>query len=150
MAPIGGSQWPVMGIVQEMFYDRQKLGSPELIRAQLEEFVLHYFMRVCHVSRVRAPPPGPPAPQIGPAARDELAARRRAARRRHRVSAALLQARRQRAAIGKFANNERAAIVDLREIGKTYDWILLKVDTPSTSTSRSRRSDRTRRRCRCR
>jgi hypothetical protein len=30
--------------------------------------------------------------------------------------------------IGKFARDQRPAIVDLREMGEVYDWILLKVD----------------------
>lgn len=127
VAPVGGSQVPVMGLVQEMFYDRQKLGSPEPIREQLEEFVLRYFMRVCHVGEPEAASareaasesalrramswlPGEAPPDTGPGYQQLY----------YRLAGA--------GPVGKFTKDERTAIVDLREIGTKYDWILLKGD----------------------
>jgi hypothetical protein len=96
---VRGNPMPVMGIVQESLYDRPKAGSAEMVRAQLQEFVLRYFLRVGHVGE----PGEPPAQQLF----FKLAATGR---------------------IGKFRKAERAAIVDLREVGATYDWIVLKAD----------------------
>src|SRR5438874_7230586 len=50
-APVGGAMMPVMGNVQEMFYDQTRapasLGtdSAEWMAAQVREYVLRYFMR---------------------------------------------------------------------------------------------------------
>src|SRR6185503_16046328 len=45
-APLRDCTLPVMGLVQEMLFDQPKQGSPALVRDELREFVLHYFMRV--------------------------------------------------------------------------------------------------------
>jgi hypothetical protein len=128
VANVGGAEIPVMGIVQEMFYDRQKLGSPEPIREQLAEFVLRYFMRVCHVGEPEAVPARKSAPDG--ALRRAVSWLPGEARRTARTGYQQLYY--QLAAsgrIGKFLREEWPAIVDLREIGPKYDWILLKGDT---------------------
>jgi hypothetical protein len=130
VATVGGARLPVMGLVQEMFYDRQKLGSPEPVRAQLAEFVLRYFMRVCHVGE----PEAVPARQGAPDSALQRALSWLPGESRRRAGAGYQQLYYQLAAsgrIGKFSRQERPAIVDLREVGPTYDWILLKGDTPA-------------------
>ncbi len=95
-AEVGGSRLPVMGFAQDLFFDRQKLGDPDAIRAQLREFVLRYVLRVSGVA-------GTAYQQL------------------YFKLAATGQ-------IGKFVNEERAQVVDLREIGSKYDWIVLRAD----------------------
>src|SRR5262249_33055319 len=62
VAPVGGRDLPVMGIVQEMFYDRQKQATGQTIQPQLKEFVLKHFMRVSHFRQPEAAPAGLPPP----------------------------------------------------------------------------------------
>src|SRR5215471_13151886 len=51
-APVGSSTMPVMGNVQEMFYDQTRAPaslnreSAEWMKSQLREFVMKYFMRI--------------------------------------------------------------------------------------------------------
>jgi hypothetical protein len=124
---IGGAPLPVMGIVQEMFYDRQKMASGETIRAQLKEFVLKYFMRVSHLRQPEAVPAGDPVPLTG--LQRALSWLPDDGERRVGFGyQQLYYKRRDSSKIGKFAPSEQSAIVDLRDIGTIYDWILLKVN----------------------
>jgi hypothetical protein len=126
-AVIADAGLPVMGIVQEMFYDRQKVATGELIRDQMKEFVLKYFMRVSHLRQPEAVAAGDPVP---------LTMFQRmfswlpdAGERRVGFGYQQLYYKlRDSGRIGKFAPEEQSTIVDLREIGTKYDWILLKVD----------------------
>jgi len=131
-APVGGKTMPVMGNVQEMFYDQTRapasLGtdSAQWMASQIREYVLHYFMRTSSFRQPEAyvessqplPPPAlarlswcpaPKASQIGfgftqlffkPVGSGEVRA---------------------------FPGYEGHAIVDQRELGKTIEWLLLKV-----------------------
>ena len=45
-ASLNGKDLPVMGVVQEMVFDKAKQAHPESVRDELREFILHYFMRV--------------------------------------------------------------------------------------------------------
>jgi hypothetical protein len=134
-AEVEGRAMPVMGNYQTMFYDQPKApgGSEEVaarwLRDQVREFVLHYFMRV---SGFRLPeayiPPGGhhrPLPRLlrplswcpeeDPAlvgfGFSQIFSREKGAGR-----------------IGIFPPEQRKAIVDLREIGTKYDWIVPWVD----------------------
>ena len=118
---------PVMGVMQEAFYDRPKKSSPEDVRVQLREFVLGFFMRVSHCQR---PEPAVPADQRAlplfirplswlPDTSDS------------RVGFGyeqLLYKRRDTGEVGKFRPDERGAIVDLRTIGPVYDWVVMRVN----------------------
>jgi hypothetical protein len=126
-APAGGRTIPVMGIVQEMFYDRQKHSTGEDIQAQLREFVLRYFMRVSHLRQPEA-------------VADEKTAPRSTLQRvlswlpdrdERRVGMGYQQLYYKLAGsgqVGKFADEDRYRIVDLRDVGPKYAWILLQVD----------------------
>ena len=125
-AVAAGAARPVMGIVQEMVCDRQRPATAEHVRVQLKEFVLRYLMRASRSwppdaapdgARVE-PPPWPRSlswlpdegPHVGVGYRQRF----------YRLAAT--------GAIGRFpAENERA-IVDLREMGPVYDWIVLEAD----------------------
>jgi hypothetical protein len=114
---------PVMGDVQDMGYDWPKAlhtNWPD----QLREFVLHYFLRVTDFREPEAyvEPSGTMWPvrwpigwcpekhsRIGGFGYQQLF---------YKLSAS--------GEIGKFAEEDRFAIVDLREIGEKYKWILAK------------------------
>jgi hypothetical protein len=126
-APVGGRDLPVMGIVQEMFYDRQKLGGGDAIRAQFKEFVLRYLMRVCQLRQPEAAAETARMPQSS----WERALSWLPDGAEHRVGFGyeqLYYKLRGSGVIGTFSEAERPAIVDLRDIGTVYDWILLRVN----------------------
>jgi hypothetical protein len=110
-----------------MFYDRQKLATGETIRAQLREFVLRYFMRVSHFRQPEAIPAG----QRASTSFFQRAISWLPEEEDRRIGFGYQQLYyklRESGKIGKFAADEQNAIVDLREIGAVYDWIVLKVD----------------------
>jgi hypothetical protein len=126
-AAIAGAPLRVMGILQEMFYDRQKMASPETIRVQIQEFVLRYLMRVSHF---REPEPVPGTRQAG------VSGLQRALSwlpndENRRVGFGYQQLYYKLAGsgqVGKFEKDRMSEIVDMREMGKVYDWIMLKCD----------------------
>jgi hypothetical protein len=126
-APVGGSDVRVMGVVQEMFYDRQKLASGAAIRAQFKEFILRYFMRVSHLRQ----PDAVPEDGRQPRSYVQRALSWLPEDLEHRVGFGYRQLyfkRQGSGVIGKFGEASQHAIVDLRDIGPVYDWILLKVN----------------------
>jgi len=126
-AVIAGAGMPVMGIVQEMFYDRQKLATGETIRAQLQEFVLRYFMRVSHFRQPEAMPAG----QRASHSMFQRAMSWLPEEEERRVGFGYQQLYYKEHAtgkIGKFTKDQQNAVIDLRDVGPVYDWIVLKVD----------------------
>jgi hypothetical protein len=126
-AVVAGAGLPVMGVVQEMFYDRQKMATGETIREQLREFVLRYFMRVSHYRQ----PDAVPAGRRAPSSLLQRAISWLPEEEERRVGFGYQQLYykvRDSGQIGKFTADEQDTIVDLRDIGTRYDWILLKVD----------------------
>jgi hypothetical protein len=127
---VQGKMLPVLGDVQEMFYDQVRAPAghehSKLTLAQMREFVMKYLLRITSFPQPKAysdassPAPPPafthlswcPAPAIvrsgfgftqlfnKPAGSD---------------------------AVQAFPSYERNAIVDQRLIGPVYDWIVLKV-----------------------
>jgi hypothetical protein len=108
-AAVGNAGVPVMGAVCDMFFDRQSAARDDSSAAQLQAFVLKYFLRV-------AADPGRPATLPGQRQRRGAGYRQ------------LYYKRRDSGKIGLFAADQQSAIVDLREIGTVYDWIVLRVD----------------------
>lgn len=126
-AVIAGAGLPVMGVVQEMFYDRQKMATGETIREQMREFVLRYFMRVSHYRQ----PDAVPAGRRAPSSVLQRAISWLPEEEERRVGFGYQQLYykvRESGQIGKFGPDEQRAIVDLRDVGPVYDWIVLKVD----------------------
>jgi len=131
-APVGGAILPVMGNVQEMFYDRARVSaslgaeSAEWMAAQLREFVFKYFMRVSSFRQPEAyvggKQPTPPSALARlswcPAPTPD------------RIGFGFSQLFYKLANSGqiKFVPSyDTYAIVDQREIGKIYEWLVLKV-----------------------
>ena len=126
---LDGQTIPVMGTVDDMLYDRQKDKPTEKSRDQFREFILHYFMRV---SSYR-----PPAAIVG------------TGQARHSDVRTFVQPLswcptgaptlagfgysqqyfklRDSGLVGKFRERDWYTIVDLREIGNTFEWIIVKV-----------------------
>jgi hypothetical protein len=129
---LDGGPLPIMGNVQDMFYDQPKspfasrAESAEWMRGQLREFVLHYFMRV---SAFREPEAFIPQRRIVP---PDFLARlswcpQEDIQRRGFGFRQLYYKLSGTGEVGKFPTRERPAIIDLREIGPKYEWIVLRV-----------------------
>ncbi len=123
---------PVMGNFQEMFYDRPKVPhadhrrAADWMRKQVREFVLHYFMRVsdfrlpeAYVDNRRQPLPLYLRPFSW--------CSREATTWRGFGFQQLFYKRADTGEVGKFPNEQRFAIIDLRELGPKYEWIVMKV-----------------------
>jgi hypothetical protein len=131
-APVGGQTIPVMGDVQDILYDQAKAPSEQTgetaqwVRDQIREFILHYFMRVSDFQQ----PQG--TEEDG---RSAMPAYLRPlslcppgdAQRVGFGFSQLFYKLRESGRIGQFPSEERFAIVDLREIGEKYEWIVVKV-----------------------
>lgn len=127
---LNGRSFPIMGLVQQMLFDQPKQVGPELVRNELREFVLHYFMRVSSFRQPEAY-----------VSRDEY--KKSDVRRAlqpfsfcHRRTdpqvgfgyTQLYYKLRSSSYIGKFPVHLQQRVVDLREIGNTYEWIVLQVN----------------------
>ncbi len=134
-ATVDGSSMAVMGNVQEQLYDRPKMPQEsatsraevaDWMSQQVREFVLRYFLRV---SDFRQPEsfPGevhPPAPSyLRPLSWYANEGDRRRGFGFEQVYYKLKGDNTPR----KFDDHDRFCIVDLREIGTTYEWIVVKV-----------------------
>jgi hypothetical protein len=131
-APVAGTMLPVMGNVQEVFYDQVRapkaLGkdTAEWLSDQLAEFVMKYFMRISSFRQPEAytdttqpvPPPALTRLSWCPNPRD--------ARSGFGFSQLFNKAAGSNT-VYPFPSYDRAAIVDQRDIGKLYEWVLLKV-----------------------
>jgi hypothetical protein len=130
---VQGKTWPVMGNYQEMFYDqpdamgdiddRHKLEW----RNQVREFVLHYFMRVSSFSEPTANiSSGYPDPSgyLGGLSWCQPAVRQQ----QGFGFSQLYCKRRDTGEILKFPAHEKYAILDLREVAKQYEWVVLRVE----------------------
>ena len=131
-ARVAGGEMAVMGNFQEMFFDQPKAPQRMMadaagwVRDQMREFVLRYFMRVSDFRE----PEGYSAPEgrsadgwpdlLSWCPREDVA-------RKGFGFQQLYYKRRDTGEVGKFPAEERFAIVDLREIGPTYEWIVVKV-----------------------
>lgn len=123
---------PVMGNFQTMFYDRPRTPAnlnrqaAEWMHDQIREFVLHYFMRVsafrqpeAYVESGKVVLPGYLEPLSWCPQEDIL-------RQGFGFTQCYFKLR-ESGRIGKFSEAEGTAIVDLREIGSRYEWIVVKV-----------------------
>lgn len=121
---------PIMGNVQDMMFDRTKAPAQvaredvEWSRCQLREFVLRYFMRVSSFRQPEAAvsdtenAPSSWLGRISWCSSPEVV--------REGFGFAQLYYKTPAGEVGKFADTSK--IVDLREIGDKYEWIVLKVD----------------------
>jgi hypothetical protein len=123
---------PVMGNVQEMLYDQSRTPAAsqviaaEWMRDQIREFVLHYFMRI---SAFREPEAYvPDRPFLPPGFLQSLSwCPQEDILRRGFGFRQLYYKLKATGEVGKFPVRERPAIIDLREMGTKYEWIVLRV-----------------------
>ena len=123
---------PIMGNVQEMLYDQprtpaaSRASAAEWMRDQIREFVLHYFMRI---SAFREPEAYvPDRPIMPPGFLQSLSwCPQEDILRRGFGFRQLYYKLKATGEVGKFPTRERPAIIDLREIGTKYKWIVLRV-----------------------
>ena len=130
--PCNSETLSVMGNFQDMFYDRPRAPvhlATELagwMRDQIREFVLHYFMRVSSFRQPEAsvetgrPATPPYLERLSWCPRENIV-------RQGFGFSQLYYKRRDTGQIGKFSSAEEFAIIDLREIGPKYEWIVAKV-----------------------
>jgi hypothetical protein len=125
-ASIHGRNLPVMGTVEEMLYDQPKHSNRERLRDEFREFVLHYFLRVTDFREPKASvnPGSSNLPEwlrdLGWCPDSDF------------VSTGFgysqhFYKKRGSGEVGKFSQEQRFAIVDLRKLTKEYEWIVVKV-----------------------
>ena len=117
---------PVMGLFQEMFYDRPKGSEIRLYRDQLREFVRRYFMRVTDFRRPAAFVPGRRTESQTRVPALSWCPQRSDAREGFGYSQ-LYYKLAGSGRMGKFPREKQAAIVDLATIGPVYEWIVVSV-----------------------
>lgn len=125
---LSGRNVEVMGVLQEMLYDRADtgaLGVLPTIRDELREFIVQYFMRI---SDFRAPVGAVGDDRPAPPVRSPFSwcSGNEASWQGFGYSQ-LYYKLEGSGKVGKFAEGARYAIVDLRELGKTFEWIVMKV-----------------------
>src|SRR5258708_27746791 len=115
-----------MGTVEEMLYDQPKHSNRERLRDEFREFVLHYFLRVTDFREPKASvnPGRSNLPEwlrdLGWCPDSEF------------VNTGFgysqyFYKKRGSGEVGKFPEEQRFAIVDLRQLTKEYEWIVVKV-----------------------
>lgn len=122
-----GSELPVMGIVQQMPYDQRKQAPAAAVRDEFREFICRYFLRVsdfrepqAYVNETRR------APRGGLGELLSWCADERETRRGFGYTQMYYKLR-DTGEVGKFRRRDECAIVDVRKIGTTYDWLVVKV-----------------------
>jgi hypothetical protein len=124
---LNGRALPVMGSVEDSLYDMPKHASGAEVRDELREFILHYFMRISDYRQPEAyAEPGRQARRSGPLRSLNWCRRGERSDIGFGFSQHYYKLRGS-GAVGKFRRREEFAIVDLRELGEKYEWIVLKV-----------------------
>lgn len=131
-APVEGELMPVMGNVQEMFYDQTRgpvnpgADSAKWVQDQLREFVMKYFMRISSFRQPQAyvdaayPIPPPALARLSWCPKESP----------EQVGFGFTQLFYKSATSGEikpFPSYDHHAIVDQREVGRLYEWLVLKV-----------------------
>jgi hypothetical protein len=127
-APVNGELMPVLGDLQDLFYDSIKapaVATPaavKWIRDQLREFVLHYFARISSSFLPKSFEPGAPSP---PAFLNPFGlCPGKDVQKEGFGQTQLYYKLRETGRVGKFPECEQYAVVDMREIGTKYEWIV--------------------------
>jgi hypothetical protein len=123
----GGRHIPVMGTVDDSVFDRPKQAASTLVRDELREFVLRYFMRI---SDYRQPQAYVTEEELRATSGYVAGLSWCTQRAQSDTGFGFTQhyyKLRDTGAVGKFHRREQWTIVDLREIGTRYEWIVLKV-----------------------
>lgn len=130
VASLNGQDFPVMGIVQEMVFDKAKQARPELVRDELREFVLHYFMRVSatHEPEVFIPRDQYTKKDVQIALQPLSFCPQALDTQAGFGYSQLFYRLRESGHTGKFPVHLRPRIVDLRRMDDIYEWVILRVD----------------------
>ena len=128
--PLDSKELPVMGLIQEMLFDQPKQAEADKVRNEFREFVLHYFLRV---SSFRTPeafiPKGQQAKSgVRPALQPFSFCPDSGDARSGFGYSQLYYKLRESGVVGKFPRHLQPRIVDLRQIGDKYEWIVLRVN----------------------
>ena len=124
---------PVAGVTQDQLFDFPKVPAglerrdPKWVRDQVRELMLRYFMRLTYLAvphRSPEVPEQPPPRVLAPFSRCEEGGSKGYGWGYEQWYYKL----RETGEIGKFPDSERYQTVDLREIGRKYDWVVFKVD----------------------
>ncbi|MFT5369656.1 MAG: hypothetical protein ACI8V2_004634 [Candidatus Latescibacterota bacterium] len=124
-----GKMMPVMGVRDELFYDQPKASGDEKARSaewiceQVKEFVLHYFLRVSDFrlpEKIVEPSNLPKFLQTFMKPKESI-------QRKGMGFSQVYYKLADTGQIGKFEEETAQQIIDLREIGKTYEWIALNL-----------------------
>lgn len=126
IAPLEGRTLSVMGVVEDICYDQLKGAPRNRVREELREFLMRYFMRV---SDFRQPEAYVPEDQQTPPSslREFSWCPTRDINRMGFGYSQHYYKLRGSGQVGKFPASEEFAIVDLRELGEKYEWIVAKV-----------------------
>lgn len=123
---------PVMGVIDEVFYDQPKPPGKDqaefsaATRDQIREFLLRYFLRISDFRRpqgVAEPGGGALADLLAPISWRSKPELERDGMGFNQVYYKPVGG----GAVQPFPADLRNEVVDLREIGKVYDWIILKL-----------------------
>ena len=135
VANVEGREMPVMGNYQTMFYDQPKAPggtqtvAARWVRDQVCEYVLRYFMRTSGFRQPEAYiPPGEHHPRLPRWLRPLSWCPEEDPRLVGFGFTQLFFKEKGAGRVGIFPPATRKAIVDLREIGTRYDWVLPWVD----------------------
>ncbi|HUG70821.1 MAG TPA: hypothetical protein VMM76_23940 [Pirellulaceae bacterium] len=126
VAGIDGRDVPVMGEVEEMLFDQPKGSNLDGFRRELREFVLRYLMRVSDFRK----PTGYVAnetPRRSGLLRQLSFCQDDSVAREGFGYAQWYYKRSDNGQVGRFTDEKRYEITDVREIGSTFDWIMLRV-----------------------
>jgi hypothetical protein len=129
-APLNGRSFPVLGLVQEMVFDKSKQAAPARVRDELREFVLHYFLRV---SSTRQPEAFVSRDQATKASVRRALQPLSFCPERTDSQAGfgytqLYYKLRGSGHVGKFPAHLQPRIVDLRRLADIYEWVVLRVE----------------------
>lgn len=127
-ASVDGQMVPILGDMQDLRYDLIKAPgadtrlAAEWMRDQIREFVLRYFARVSSSRLPKPYEPGAPSlpPLLNPFGLSPGGDVEKEGFGQTQLYYKLLR----NGLVGKFAERERHAIVDMREIGTKYEWIV--------------------------
>lgn len=117
---------PVMGTVDESLYDYAKRSPVESVRDEFREFVLRYFMRVSDYKEPQAYTEERGKPRTRYMAGLSWCPQAIDSDRGFGFSQHYYKLC-ETGEVGKFRQYESSSIIDLREIGTKYEWVVLKV-----------------------
>ena len=124
---------PVAGVTQDQLFDYPKVPAgmagrdPKWVRDQVREFMMRHFMRLTYAAVPNLLPQGPekqPPRALAPFSRCGRGGSLSHGWGYEQWYYQLAES----GEIGKFPDGERYRIIDLREIGPKYSWVVFKVD----------------------